>query len=185
MTVKLCQNFVKPIFRGILKSRNPGVRNARKPDALSGRFACARLGETRKRKMDSHFRDCPSWRRYFVTYGATLPGVSSCTVECRSARKIREFTLWQVSSCSFFFRHFFKNCVKNCVKSTLPTRHLNRHSFLHLVSLVRVMGSLSGQYYEPRILLCLIDYIIIIKNRINLFRLYKSIKNNLNAINLS
>ena len=58
MSVKLCQNFVKPIFRGILKSRNPGVRNAREPDALSGRFACARLGETRKKGR---------WTATFVT----------------------------------------------------------------------------------------------------------------------
>ena len=79
-------------------------------------------GKRANRKMDSHLRDCPSWRRYFVTYGATLPGVSSCAIECRSARKIREFTLWQVSSCAFFFRHFFKNCVKNRVRSK-PSRH--------------------------------------------------------------
>ena len=87
-------------------------------------FACARLGETRKKGrwtatfVTAHRR---SW--YFVTYGATLLKVSSCAIECRSARKIREFTLWQVSSCAFFFRLLFqKLCQKLCqINSANPT----------------------------------------------------------------
>ena len=125
MSVKLCQNFVKPIFRGILKSRNPGVRNAREPDALSGRFACARLGETRKRKMDSHFRDCPSWRRYFVTYGAADMGFLSRFVACQKPHKIGVYSIFIVPSLSVFFRDIFLILSQNLSTMLLSSQFEN------------------------------------------------------------
>ena len=143
-------------FRGVFKSRIPAFQNAREPDALSGRFAVAPTG-----LVDS-------------TLNAAHRAAASVDVAPLGEYMCRRHMAHTGKSMALCKHSHALSCIRTCFACARlgETRK-------------RKMDSLSGQYYEPRILLCLIDYIIIIKNRINLFRLYKSIKNNLNAINLS